>query len=515
VRAATPDVPPAARAPAVAVPLPLPLPTAKAADLLTSTAAVPPPDDLDSTWVAAGTIRASAAARTARAPRLTRDDDRPVSLPPVTEPPGPIPLRPAPEPHEPAKPVEPAAPPGEFLPPIPTVPDAPLPPPVKSKAFLPSAARTSDSPAVEVKPPPPAELPPLQSAPVAIELNGKPATFDALTKLVDGNLCTHGASYGSCSACGDPPCRGGRCEPFPAKTAAGRVIGLIYSSVVCPDPCYQPKWEPLADAAFFVDAVRPKTSTRFRWDHMNHYAYPDRGEFFFARGDGNGKGPRANAPLRSIPYVDAHEFMLVTEIGMGATGVQIAAPYRSVNSTPFGQDGAGFADMTVTAKTMLLDSELALFGFQMRTYIPIGVPTKGLGTGHVALEPGLNFGLRAAPKTYLQAQVVEWIPLGGDNDYQGAHLRWAASINHMWWQPIKDVQLIGTVETTGISFQDGLFTDPVLGSQRLAKRTSAHLGTGFRLFFGDVLDVGVGWQHGITGKYLARDTTRFELRYRF
>ncbi len=29
------------------------------------------------------------------------------------------------------------------------------------------------------------------------------------------------------------------------------------------------------------------------------------------------------------------------------------------------------------------------------------------------------------------------------------------------------------------------------------------------------LDVGVGWQHGITGKYLMRDMTRFEVRYRF
>ena len=61
---------------------------------------------------------------------------------------------------------------------------------------------------------------------------------------------------------------------------------------------------------------------------------------------------------------------------------------RSVNGTPFGQDGAGFSDMSITAKTMLLDSELFLFGFQMRTYIPIGQTGKGLGTGHVSLEPG-------------------------------------------------------------------------------------------------------------------------------
>lgn len=518
VRAATPAVPPPVAAPAV----PVPLPATKAADLLNATAAVPPPDDLDQQWVAVGTIRASASSRTRRlrAPVLVRDDEPPITLPPVTEPPGELAPRSAPAPASPTAATvkaEPPVSPGEFLPPIPALPDAPLPPPIKSKSVLPPPARTSDTPPVAL--PPPAELLPMTADPPEIVLNGKPATFEALSKLVDGNICTScgGGSVGpnGCTSCGDPPCRSGRCEPFPAKTAAGRVVGLIYSSVCCPDPCYQPKWEPLADAAFFVDAVRPKTSTRFRWDYMAHYAYPDRGEFFFARGDGNGKGPRANAPLRSIPYVDAHEFMLVTEVGMGASGVQIAVPYRSVNSTPFGQDGAGFADMTITAKTMLLDSELALFGFQMRTYVPIGVPSKGLGTGHVALEPGLNFGLRVAPKTYFQSQVVEWIPLGGDNDYQGPHLRWAMSINHVWWQPVKDVQLVGTLETTGISFQDGLFTDPALGPQRLAKRTSAHIGAGMRLFFCDTFDVGLGYQHSMTGKYLMRDMTRFELRYRF
>ena len=314
-----------------------------------------------------------------------------------------------------------------------------------------------------------------------------------------------------------PQCRPGgkRCEPYPAHTAAGRVIGLIYSSVCCTDPCYQPRWEPLADASFFADAVRPKTSTRFRWDYASHFAYPDRGEYFFARADGKGRGPKAFGALKAIPYADYNDLILVTEVGMGNAGVQIAVPYRSVNSTPFGADGAGFSDLTITAKTLLLDSELALFGFQMRTYVPVGQTGKGLGTGHVSLEPGLNFGLRASSETYLQVQVVEWIPLGGDKDYQGAHLRWAASINHILWRPIRDVQLIGTLETTGISFQDGLFTDPALGPTHLAKRTSAAVGGGLRLFFCDTFDIGVGWQHGMTGKYLIRDQVRFETRYRY
>jgi hypothetical protein len=554
-RAAAPPVPPASKAPAV----PPPLPAAKAADALTSTspppikneakptaAVTPPPDDLGNQWVAAGTLRA-VGSPALHPPVLFREQETPppalpkAGLPPVTEPPGSPPARPA----SAAAPVDPppsarGVPPGEFLPPIPALPDQPLPQPVKPKSLVPPPTRPSDTPPpppapaplgppVALPPPnplPPMNLPPQLPGPGPIEIDGSPVPFESLSKMVDGNTCsncgsglTPGGFAGceSCGACGPAQCRAGgkRCEPFPAHGPFGRVIGLIYSSICCPDPCYQPRWEPLADAAFFVDAVRPKTATKVRWDYGTHFQYPDRGEYFFARGDGNGRGPKANPPLLGIPYVDYHELMLITEVATGAAGVQIAVPYRSVNATPYGQDGAGFSDLQITAKTLLLDSELFLFGFQMRTYIPIGQTGKGLGTGHTSLEPALNFGLRLAPKTYLQSQVLEWIPLGGDKDYSGAHLRWAMSVNHIWWQPVKDVRLIGTLETTGISFQDGLYTDPALGTLPLARKTIAHIGGGLRLFFCDTLDVGLGWQHGITGFYTVRDLTRFEIRYRY
>ncbi len=505
-RGVAPTVPSASEAPAVPPPLPVP----KAADALIS------PDDLQSERAGGGTLRVTAGV-TKSHPTVLIDGQEPplappTNLPAITEPPGSLPARPVGGVQP--KPV----PPGEFLPPIPALPDA-SPAPAKPKAVAPPP--TSAPPPFPL--PPPSVLPPLPASPPTaglIDINGRPVTFDALSKLVDGNVCAScggGMGAGGCSTCGDAPCRAGgkRCEPYPAHTAAGRVIGLIYSSVCCTDPCYQPRWEPLADASFFADAVRPKSSTRFRWDYGSHYSYPDRGEYLFARDDGKGRGPKVFGALKGIPFVDYHDLMLITEVGMGAAGVQIAVPYRSVNSTPYGADGAGFSDLTITAKTMLLDSELALFGFQMKTYIPVGQTGKGLGTGHVSLEPGLNFGLRCSPETYAQASVVEWIPLGGDKDYQGAHLRWAVSLNHILWRPIRDVQLIGTLESTGISFQDGLFTDPALGPTHLAKRTAAAIGPGFRMFFCDTFDFGLGWQHGITGKYLMRDQVRFEARYRY
>src|SRR5262245_30667287 len=473
----------------------------------------------------------------------------PTELPPITEPPGKLP---SPKSVITLAKFARAAPPGEFLPSIPAVPSSsaqvgveppraapapksrsvPLPPP---EMLPPSSVQGhvgSDSsvqvglglrPATDL-------LPSTDAEPFAgagpIDIDGMPLPFDSLAIMVDGNICPGcggSLSAGGCASCGGGGCAPGRpcppgarqCEPFPAKTPIGRMIGLVYQCVCCPDPCYQPRWEAITDTAFFVDAVRPKSGVRFRYDRMHHFAYPDRGEFFFARADGNGRGPRANSLVRAIPFIDVNEITMITEIAMGNAGVQIAVPYRSVNSTPYGPDGAGFADMTITAKTLLLDCELALFGFQMRTYIPIGNPGKGLGTGHVSLEPALNFGLRLGPKTYLQSQVLEWIPIVGDRDYQGAHLRWGVSLNHVLWQPVKDVQLIGTLETTGFSFQDGLFTDPRFGPQKLTRQTAVALGPGMRLFFCDTLDIGVAGHFGISGKYLVRDQIRAEVRYRY
>jgi hypothetical protein len=150
----------------------------------------------------------------------------------------------------------------------------------------------------------------------------------------------------------------------------------------------------------------------------------------------------------------------------------------------------------------------------MKTYIPIGNPTNGLGDGHVSLEPGLVFGIRLAPETYVQAEIQEWIPLGGDPNSQGAFLQWGLSLNQILWQPVRDVKLIGTLELTGYSFQAGQYTDPVLGPTKLSGENNVSIANGYRMFFGR-FDIGVAGQFGITGKYMARDAMQLDLRFRY
>jgi hypothetical protein len=363
---------------------------------------------------------------------------------------------------------------------------------------------------------------PEEGAPVGqIMFGDRLVTFDTLSKMVDAQGCSAGS--GGCSSCGDcpggRPCAAGgkKCEPFPETcNPMKRLVKLIYENVCCPDPCYQPKWEPIADSAFFVDGARPNNNTRFRWDYASHLAFPDSGEFFFARTDGKGKGPTPLlAGLKGIPQINYNEFGLVSEIAAGRASVAIGVPYRSLDAQPLGGSAAGFSDMTITTKSLLVDSELFMTSLQFRTYIPTGNFSKGLGVGHVSLEPGLLFGLRLSTETYVEAMVLEWIPIAGDPDYAGAHLQYGLSLNHILWRPVKDVQLIGTLEFNGYSFQDGLYTDPVLGPQKLSGQNTLSIGNGYRIFYCDRFDVGAAGNFGIVGKFIARAEMRFEMRFRY
>lgn len=448
-----------------------------------------------------------------RAPILIREesDSAPLPASPQSENPPVIPVAaqvaaetPSRSPDTQEPPIRAAASPNTFLPQIPHPPV-----PINQSIALPSTQPPS-IPASAVVSTSPEGVP---SGPIV--LGGQAFTFDALAKMVDAN--GSGAAEVGCSSCGDcgpgRPCAPGaqKCEPFPDGNVFTRAAGIIYEIVCCPDPCYQPKWEPIADSAFFVDPARPVSNTRFEWDYFNHFAYPDRAEYFWAASP---KGPSANDGLKSVPYLNYNQLTLVTEIATGSASVAIGIPYRSWDAEPFATSAAGFSDMSITAKTLLVDSELFLCSMQMRTYIPIGNVTTGLGDGHVSLEPGIIFGLRLTPDTYLQAEVQEWIPLGGDINNQGAFLQWGLSINQTLWQPVKDVKLIGTLELTGYSFQAGEYTDPVLGPQKLSGENNMAIGNGYRVFFGK-FDVGLAGNFGITGKYMAREQMQFDLRFRY
>src|SRR5207302_9452096 len=144
----------------------------------------------------------------------------------------------------------------------------------------------------------------------------------------------------------------------------GRAFCALYDCICCPDPCYEPHWLPIADSAFFVDAARPITQMRLRWDSEFGIDHPDRAEYIWAR-ERVAKGSPGKGPTFAPRHIDIESLSLYSEAAAGAFGFFMEMPYEHIDSDPDPSTGSvsGFADMVIGTKAMLLDCELLQLTF--------------------------------------------------------------------------------------------------------------------------------------------------------
>jgi hypothetical protein len=332
--------------------------------------------------------------------------------------------------------------------------------------------------------------------------------------------CYPGRDRSKCACCG--------CDP---DSALGRCFCCLYNCICCPDPCYDPHWIPLVDSAFFVESARPVTQMDLIWDSGFDLQSPDRAEYFYARENVNQIGPGGKKSTGRGPgfvasTVNHDDFDLYMEAGTASFGAWVLTPYREVDfhggttAAALGEsmgDKSGFGDVTIGTKSVLLDCPCMLLSFGFNTYIPAGDTGKGLGTGHVSLEPALLMDFRLTPDDYLETDIAYWIPLGGDPLYQGNILRSGVSWNHLLWCPCPGVKLIGTLEAEEWTILGGSYTPsdinpPVVAS---ANTTIVSAGPGLRCFICDKVDLGVGTQFALTGERWDQELVRAEFRWRF
>lgn len=391
---------------------------------------------------------------------------------------------------------------------------------------------------------------------------GNPDTNSAASSSSEGTIqqtscssCSSGllgAPYGAsggCSSCGGGGCPS-CCYPgrrpcdccWDAHTCVGKCLAGLYECICCPDPCYEPHWLAIADSAFFVDAARPVTQTRLRWDSAWNLTHPDRAEFFQARARttpnqvGPG-GPLARPGVGRGPAfvgnnIDYDDLVFVAEAATCdfGFGMFIEMLYRDLDpetapSSPApAVPSSGFGDMNIGTKSMLIDCELTQFTFQFKTFLPTGNAGQGLGVGHVSLEPSFLNTLKlcdGCKPCYLQSQWSYWIPIAGDRLYQGNIFHEHYSVNKVLCQPCSGIRLIGTCELNHWQILGGNFTSPdfVIGGAPVAL-SAAHtgfvsMGPGLRLFICDRIDFGVGTAFALTGTHWAEELIRAEFRWRF
>lgn len=349
-----------------------------------------------------------------------------------------------------------------------------------------------------------------------VDCPGCQQAYGGLIDPMGGQLGMVGmpAAGGACATCVSGCVPGhARCPPSTAHTTFGRFFYGIYQAICCNDHCYEPHWTPLADAAFFCESARPQTQNRVRWDAGLNARCLDMAEYFFARADGSGKGPKP-VGAAGIDRAAYHELSLYTEVGNKAFSMFFNMPYRLVYPSN-ANFASGMGDMDMGTKSLMFDTELLQIAFQFRTFIMVGDASKGLGTGHISLEPSLLTGLNLGPTTFLQGQFAEWIPIAGDSNYGGSIFHFHLSLNQVLCYPVANSPLIVTYEFNGYAIQHGEYTDYTWGPIPASNYLVLTTGPGIRFVICDKVDFGIGTSFALTERHYAGQLIRCEYRWRY
>jgi hypothetical protein len=334
-------------------------------------------------------------------------------------------------------------------------------------------------------------------------------------------------SYGS-YLCNGAQCVPGRamCTPpcYPCNTLLGQFFTCLYEMICCPDPCYQPQWEPGANASLFADYARPRTVTRFRYDNLINITRPDRNQFFVQQVHGGKNFKFGGVTYRSDPAANLQQIYLYQEAAGDFGSLWVEMPYRQFDPL-FSPLTAGFSDLNFGLKSLLLDREVLQISFQFRTFVPTGDGGKGLGTQHVSLDPSFLASLKLTPSTYFQAQIGQWIPLSGTPNLAGGVLYWFLSLNQVLFNVMPNSPLIATLEMDGWSFENGGYTQPI-AVNAVGKSTKTiqgagggvsyfNIGPGLRWSICNRFDIGSAITFATTANHWGDPWYRFEMRWLF
>lgn len=266
--------------------------------------------------------------------------------------------------------------------------------------------------------------------------------------------------------------------------------------------------ERLLIAPFEIDVARPVTQFRIRYDGASGYNRPDRAEYFWARQTGRG-------PTAVNNNVDYQDLRFYYEAASDFISIFTDLPIRGVDPST-SPDTTGFGDMNAGIKSRLFAGERWEMTTIFRTYIPTGSARKGLGTGHVSLEPGLLGNYRLTCKTYLHGDIRFWIPIGGTPEFQGNILRYGVGVSHLLWESCnKPIAVIPTLEFVTWSVLDGQETLPTGVVVGVDGETILNVQPGIRTSLGKHFEVGVSGAFSLTGDRWYDTLGRLDVRWIF
>ena len=131
------------------------------------------------------------------------------------------------------------------------------------------------------------------------------------------------------------------------------------------------------------------------------------------------------------------------------------------------------------------------------------------------MEPGLLYFQRLSDRLTLEAELRDWIPVGG-TDFSGNVLRYGVGFGYDIWQSCNR-RLTPVVELVGWTVLSGKEFSSIEGMQTFdaAGDTILNLKLGVRLSIGDHSSLYVGYGRALTGEVWYKDIVRAEYRLSF
>jgi len=328
-----------------------------------------------------------------------------------------------------------------------------------------------------------------------------------------------------------------------------------------------------AGVGAYLDSAIPRTMFRLRFDAGFDMNRPDRSEFFYVawrelsfhthaiRGDGAYFDPKARGPEQLPGKLDYQEISSYMEFALGNRfSAFVEVPYRFVHYRNIQEDperadpvngmffpepeggavdriGAtndnpnGISDIVAGFKFAFIADCDRYLTFQFRVFTPTGDAGKGLGTGHVSLEPGILYYQRLNDRLVLEAQFKDWIPINGGHsvldgtEFDGNILIYGVGLGYDVYQsnnlritPV--TEFVGWTVLSGLQSFAGVITPPratLPNSHGVesGETTIINAKLGVRTYFGCSQDIYIGWGHALTGERWYRDMARVEYRFRF
>jgi hypothetical protein len=271
----------------------------------------------------------------------------------------------------------------------------------------------------------------------------------------------------------------------------------------------------------YIDSAVPFTHARIRFDAAYGADFPDRAEFFYATWAAAAPGA-PGPPLRET-NVDYQELQAYFEYApFEDASVFVDAPVRFLNPD-INDNTSGLGDMTAGVKWAIAQDACSLTTLQLKAYFPTGDASRGLGTDHVSIEPGLLVLRRLSERLVFEGEVRDWISIGGTDGFEGNVLRYGAGLSHLTfqsccWNVRPVIETVGwTVlegRKTGFGGVGGIFDADGDTVVNLKAGVRIGFGGGGNLYFAN-RSLYVGYGRALTGDVWYDDILRAELRVLF